>query len=317
MQTAWVIIQLVIGIVLLAWSSDRFLHASISLAKRWNWSPFVIGIVLVGFGTSFPELVLSFMASVRGSGMVAVGNVFGSNIANFLLVFGLSAVFFPIVVRRNLWAKDFPWLIGVSVTLALLLFTGTLTLWKGIVLIALLFAVIFFMLHRSKKETIVVDECVQQKIMKLSTSLTWWVLGLVLIALASEWLINSAVIIAKWAGLSELVIGLTVVSIGTSLPELAATMVSAWRKQSDIALGHLVGSNIFNSTVVLAMPAIFSAGKLPASIWVRDYPWMLVVTIVMWLLFIWQGKQKAFQRWLAGLLVLVYVSYISILLGIV
>jgi len=315
MESAWVIIQLVIGIVLLAWSSDRFLHASVSLAKRWNWSPFVIGVVLVGFGTSFPELVVSLVASVKGAAPVAVGNVFGSNIANFLFVFGLSACFFPIAVKRSVWARDFPWLIGVTVVLAAFLFSGTLTVWKGCVLIVMLLLVIFFMLHRSKKEPVSPDECVQKPIKSLWAAITWWILGLALIALASDWLIHSAVTIAHWAGLSELVIGLTVVTIGTSLPELAATMVSAWRKQSDIALGHLVGSNIFNSTIVLAMPALFASGPLPPTIWTREYPWMLGVTVLMWVLFMWQSKRIAFFRWLAGLLVLVYAAYIYLLLS--
>ena len=314
METAWVIIQLVVGIALLAWSSDRFLHASVSLAKRWNWSPFVVGVVLVGFGTSFPELIVSFVASVRGAAPVAIGNVFGSNIANFLLVFGLSAFFFPINVKRSVWARDFPWLVGVTVVLAALLLTGVLAIWQGVVLTVMLVVVVFFMLHRSKKEAIVVDESVQQKPMSFWASVVWWVLGLALIALASEWLIHSAVIIAHWAGLSELVIGLTVVTLGTSLPELAATLVSAWRKQADVALGHLVGSNIFNSTLVLAMPALFAPSKLPAEIWRRDYPWVLGVTIVMWLLLVWQSKHRAFARWLGGLLVLVYIVYVYSLL---
>jgi cation:H+ antiporter len=315
METAWVIVQLLVGVVLLAWSSDRFLHASVSLAKRWNWSPFVIGVVLVGFGTSFPELVVSFVASVRGAGQVAIGNVFGSNIANFLLVFGLSALLFPIAVKKSVWRRDFPWLIGVTVVLAVLLYSGLLSWWQGLVLVALLLIVIFFMLYRSKKEVVVVDgECVHQPIRSLAWSISWWILGLVLIALASEWLIRSAVVIAHWAGLSELVIGLTVVTLGTSLPELAATMVSAWRKQSDIALGHLVGSNIFNSTVVLAMPALFGVGRLPAAIWQRDYPWMLAVTLVVWLLLMWQARRPAFARWLAGLMVIAYVIYLYRLL---
>jgi cation:H+ antiporter len=314
MQTAWVLIQLVLGIALLAWASDRFLHASVSLAKRWNWSPFVIGVVLVGFGTSFPELIVSLIASARGAGQVAIGNVFGSNIANFLLVFGLSAFLFPIAVKKTVWRRDFPWLIGVTLILAVLLYTGSLSLWVGLVLIAMLLVVVFFMLHRSKKEVVVVDECVEQPARSLVWSISWWVLGLAVIALASEWLIQSAVVIARWAGLSELVIGLTVVTLGTSLPELAATLVSAWRKQSDIALGHLVGSNIFNSTIVLAMPAIFSVGKLPASIWLREYPWMLGVTLGVWLLLMWQGRRPAFARWLAGLMVLAYVIYIYRLL---
>lgn len=314
MGTAWVFIQLVVGIALLAWSSDRFLHASISLARRWNWSPFVVGVVLVGFGTSFPELIVSLVASVRGVAPIAVGNVFGSNIANFLLVFGLSAFFFPIAVKRSVWARDFPWLVGVTLVLAALLFTGVLVVWQGLVLIVMLSIVVFFMLARSKKEAIVVDDSVQQVPMSFGRALVWWVLGLVLIALASEWLIQSAVVIARWAGLSELVIGLTVVTLGTSLPELAATMVSAWRKQADVALGHLVGSNIFNSTLVLAMPALFASGKLPAGIWSRDYPWVLGVTLVIWLLLMWQSKRKAFARWLAGLLVLVYIAYVYSLL---
>ena len=311
MDITWIVLQLLAGILLLAWSSDRFLHASVSLAKHWNWSPFVVGVVLVGFGTSFPEWVIALTASVKGSGLVAVGNVFGSNIANFLLVFGLSAFCFPIAVNRVVWQRDFPWLLGVTALLSFLAFTGALRVWEGLVLLLMLVVVMSSMLHRSKKTAVDLDECVQDPPMNFGRSVCWWLLGLGMIVLASEWLIHSAVVIAHWMGLSELIIGLTVVTLGTSLPELAATLVSAWRGQSDVALGHLVGSNIFNSTAVLAMPALFSAGQLPLSVTERDYPWLLLVTVGMWFLLIWQSDKPRFNRWLAGGLVLVYIAYMG------
>lgn len=310
MEVTWIVLQLLAGIGLLAWSSDRFLHASVSLAKHWNWSPFVVGVVLVGFGTSFPEWVVSLTASVRGSALVAVGNAFGSNIANFLLVFGLSAFIFPIAVNRSVWERDFPWLLGVTALLAFLALTDALRVWEGLALLLLLVVVMSSMLRRSKKVGVDLDKCVLDAPMGFGRSVFWWLFGLALIVLASEWLIHSAVVIAHWAGLSELVIGLTVVTLGTSLPELAATLVSAWRGQSEVALGHLVGSNIFNSTAVLAMPALFSPGQLPISITERDYPWMLLVTVGMWFLLMWQSDKPRFNRWLAGGLVLVYVVYV-------
>ena len=310
MAVFWVVAQLILAMVLLAWSSDRFLHASISLAKRWNWSPLVVGMVLVGFGTSFPELVVSFFASIKGTPSVAIGNVFGSNTINFLMVFGLSACLFPIAVKRSLWKSDFPWLIGVTVILAFIVYSAQLSLLTGAFLIALLVLIVWVMIHRSRKNTVDLDAAVQANPMRFSTAVIWWFLGLVLIAVASEWLIHSSIIIAHWAGLSDLVIGLTVVTLGTSLPELAATLVSAWRKQSDIALGHLIGSNIFNSTAVLAMPAIFAPGRLPVGILTRDYPFMLGVTVLMWGLLAWQCRRSHFSRWLAAGLLLLYVGYL-------
>lgn len=310
-----VLVQLLVGIVLLAWSADRFLHASIALARRWNWSPIVIGIVLVGFGTSFPELVVSLSASVRGSGAVAVGNVFGSNIANFLLVFGVSACLFPIAVKRSVWARDYPLLLGLTVLLALILYSNLLSWPQGLMLTVLLVVIVVVTLKRGKKEQVAIDESVVHSAMLLWKAVLWWVISLVLIAVASECLIDSAVSIARLFGVSELVIGLTVVTLGTSLPELAATLVSAWRGQSDIALGHLVGSNLFNATLVLAMPAFFASGQLPVGIWHRDYPWMLAVTVLLWPLLIWQSKKTHFNRWLGGALILAYAIYLFTLLG--
>lgn len=309
MAITWMLLQLLVGIVLLVWSADRFLHASIALARRWNWSPIVIGIVLVGFGTSFPELIVSLSASVRGSGAVAIGNVFGSNIANFLLVFGLSACIFPIAVKRSVWARDYPWLLGLTFLLGVILYSNLLSWPQGLILTVCLGVIVFFTVRRGRKEQVAIDESVVHSSMPLWKAVLWWVISLLLIAVASECLIGSAVYFARLFGISELVIGLTVVTLGTSLPELAATLVSAWRGQNDIAVGHLVGSNLFNATLVLAMPAFFASGQLPAGIWERDYPWMLAVTVLLWPLLIWQSKKPYFNRWLAAGLVLAYVAY--------
>jgi cation:H+ antiporter len=306
---------LVIGAVFLALSADRFITASVAVAKYFNIPRIVIGIVLVGFGTSFPELIVSMFASLHGNGEIAVGNVVGSNIANIGLVLGLVALIIPIQVSSRLIKQELPILIFISIILGFIFWPSTLYRWEGVVLLLLLSFHLWWAFMKGSKEDAIMPQIEEEMKTGLSikAATMWWFVGLIILFVSSEIFIQSAVAIARWFHIDELIIGLTVVTIGTSLPELAATIVSALKKEYDIAAGHIVGSNIFNSLAVLAMPALINPGKISEMVIKRDYPVMLGFTLVLWLVLVLTPKEKQIGRIFGGVLLLGYVAYLCLL----
>ena len=311
-----IIIELVIGTGLLAFGADRFIVASASLARHLKIPALIAGIILVGFGTSFPELIVSAIASAHGKAQIAIGNVIGSNIANIGLVLGLATLIAPIKVHSRLIKREFPILIIISVFIGAMLWNGYLSRWEGIILFVIL-ALHFYWISVSvpKNRDPIVAELAQEKPIKMSVkkSIFWWVVGLVVLFGSSELLVDGAVGAAKLIGISDLIIGLTIVTIGTSLPEFAATIISALKKEHDIAIGHIVGSNIFNSLAVLAMPALIAPGNFSPEVVQRDYPIMLAFTIGLWLFtFLVPGKGEL-GRIFGGIFLLCYIGYLFLL----
>ncbi len=305
------ILLLIISAVVLAWSADRFVQASIAMARRWHWPPMVVGVVLVGFGTSFPELVVSLMASLRGKAILAVGNVVGSNIANLTLVLGLALLMFPIVASPRLFRLELPVLLVIS------LFVGGFLCWFGLgwpTLLCLLggLCLMLFLALRHPEEA--PPSSAVTEVQPFWRQLLWWLLGLFVLFISAECFVHAAVVIARAFGLSELLIGLTVVTLGTSLPEVAATLVSARRGQHDIAIGHLIGSNIFNLCAVLAMPALVSPVVLPNILLRRDYCWMLAITLLLWGTLYVCRRQHSLPKCFGVLLLLVYAAYMLVLI---
>lgn len=315
MNIAIFLVEIIIGAIVLAWSADRFIAASVTLAKHFKLSPLVIGVVLVGFGTSFPELIVSFFAAIHDSGDIAIGNVVGSNIANIGLVLGISALIAPIHVHSQLIKRELPALIAVSIIMGFIFWAGYLYFWEGFLLLAILALHLYWMLSRKPDQKDPIMPQIKQetqKTMSFKAGIIWWFIGLILLLGSSELFIVGAVGLAKLFHISELIIGITVVTLGTSLPELAATIASVLKNEHDIAIGHIVGSNIFNSLAVLAMPALFNPGKLSRWLMCRDYPVMLGYTIILWLVLSLSPK-KIIGRWLAGVLMLGYVTYLATL----
>ncbi len=310
-------IEIIIGAAVLGWSADRFIVSSSSLAKHLKLPSLVVGIILVGFGTSFPELIVSIIASMQNKAPIAIGNVIGSNIANIGLVLGLAAIIMPIKVNSRLIRREFPILIIVSVLIGVLLWNDYLGRWEGAVLLVMLAMHLYWIVTSApKKDDAIVAELEHEstKTMSLKPAIIWWFVGLVLIFLSSELLIHAAVHIAEHFGISELVIGLTIVTIGTSLPELAATIMSAIRKEYDIAIGHIVGSNIFNSLAVLAMPALIAPGSVSASLMHRDYPIMMAYTVILWLAMFCFSRQAKVGRLLGLVFLAGYLLYLASLI---
>ena len=278
---------LLVGLVLLYFGAEGLIRGSSSLALRLGLSPLVVGLTVVAFGTSTPELVVSLKAAYLGQGDISVGNVVGSNICNIGLILGLSALIIPIKVASQIVRIDTPIMIGVTGLALLLLGNGSVSRVEGIALFVLLVAYLVFSVILAKKDAadpLAAEFGEEIKISKRGVAVDLFMVvgGLVLLVLGARFLVDAAIDIAKAAGLSEAVIGLTIVAIGTSLPELATSLVAALKKEADIAVGNVVGSNIFNILGILGISAgvtpLTSAGITPIDLWV-----MAAFAIALWI----------------------------------
>jgi cation:H+ antiporter len=276
------------GLVLLVLGAEALVRGAAKLAARFGISPLIIGLTVVAFGTSAPETAVSIQASLNGSGDIAVGNVIGSNIANILLILGLSALVAPLLVSRQLVRLDVPVMIGAGMLTFALAWNGSISRLDGAVLLALLLLYTLFLVIASKREQrrIQVDQFAveygtdeQAKPFGWVSQLLLILLGLGLLVIGSNLLIEGAVALARALGLSELVIGLTVIAVGTSMPELATSLLAVYRGERDIAVGNIVGSCIFNLLLVLGAGALVSANGLSISpnALAFDLPVMLAV----------------------------------------
>ena len=271
-MTASTIIFLVLGLVLLVGGAEFLVRGASSLAISVGISPLVVGLTVVAFGTSSPELAVSVMSAFKGQADLALGNVVGSNIFNVLFILGLSAVIVPLVVAQQLVRFDVPLMIGASLLLMLLGWDGNLSRLDGILLFLGIVAYTVFLIHQSRRESSEAVKAEYDAEFSGKPGGSWLKnialigVGLAGLMLGSKWLVDSAVAIAQSCGVSELVIGLTIVAAGTSMPEVATSVVAAIRGERDIAVGNVVGSNIFNILCVLGLSSIVS----PAGVEVSD-----------------------------------------------
>jgi cation:H+ antiporter len=254
------IFVILISIALLSYGADILVKGASSLSLQLGISPLAIGLTVVAFGTSTPELVVSMSAALKGSGDIAVGNVIGSNICNIALILGLCALITPVAVQAKIFYIDIPFNLVVSIIVAIILLTTGIGMVQGVILVLALIAYTTFTLKYSKQENTTVvkefSEAVAHKPEKISKSIIFVILGFIALIAGGNLLVNSAVSLAKTFGISEAIIGLTIVAVGTSLPELATSVVAALRGQGDIAIGNVVGSNIFNILGILGATAI-------------------------------------------------------------
>jgi len=294
-----IIVGLLFGFALLIWSADRFVIGAVGLAHNFNISPIVIGVVVIGFGTSAPELLISGVSAWQGNSGLAIGNAIGSNITNITLILGVTALLTPILVARQTLLREFPALfIATGITL-LLLKDLQLSLMDALILIATLIIVITYLAtHSSNQEE---QECEQY--CSLAMSIVWTVIGLVLLLISSNILVDSSVKLAQFFGISDLVIGLTIVAIGTSLPELAASVTGALKHHTDLAIGNVVGSNIFNTLGVIGVPGLIHTYSIPNEVLTRDLPIMVGLTLLLLALAYFTHKGNGMHR-LSGLVLL-------------
>jgi len=281
--------SIIVGFALLIWGADRFVIGAAGLARTLNVSPLIIGLVIVGFGTSAPEMLVAGVAGWNGNTGLAIGNALGSNITNIALVLGVTAIVCPLVVHSALLKREFP-VLFIIMTLTLILFVdGNLSTLDGIIFLFGLVLFIAWMVHlgkQSRSDDPIESEFEEEipKELPISKAIFWLIVGLVILLLGAKAVVWGAVEIAQAFGISDLIIGLTVVAIGTSLPELATTITSAKKGEDDIAIGNIIGSNMFNLLGVLGIPAVINPATFDGNVLSRDMPIMFLLTIAIYLM---------------------------------
>jgi len=278
--------QLLGGFILLVWGADRLVAGASALARNMGVSPLIIGLTIVAFGTSAPELVVSGVAAYRGNPGLAVGNAIGSNIANIGLILGLTAIFYPLRVESETLKREYPLLMLIMVASFIMAADLVLNKTEGWLLLTGLVALIIWMvrfgMRRGTDDPLAEEfEAEIPRDMPTSKAVLWMTVGLVILPLSSTFLVDGAVFIARSLHVSEAVIGLTIIALGTSLPELAAAITSALRQEDDLAIGNVIGSNMFNILGVLGIAAIVNPVDVDSLILMQDFPVMFLFTILL------------------------------------
>ncbi|NWF35697.1 calcium/sodium antiporter [Mariprofundus sp. KV] len=314
------IVAILVGFALLVWSADRFVEGAAVAARHLGMPPLMIGMVIVGFGTSAPEMVVSAMAAMDGSPNLALGNALGSNIVNTALILGITALIAPIAVNSDIVRRELPLLLLICGLLGMLLWDNELTAFEAIVLLGGFFLLLVWSIYsalRGQGDNLgnEIQELIKVESMPLGKSIFWLTAGLILLIVSSRILVWGAVTIAEAIGISDLVIGLTIVALGTSLPELAASVIAARKGEHDIAIGNIVGSNMFNILAVVGISGVIA--PMPAiapEVLLRDWSTMMALTVV--LLMMAYGFRKDFgriNRLEGALLLLSFIVYTSYL----
>ena len=313
------IAAVLIGLILLIWSADRFVDGASATASHLGMSPLLIGLTIVAFGTSAPEMLVSTMAALDDAPGLAIGNAIGSNIANIALVLGATALVSPLPIKGNLVRVELPILTLATMGAGIVLLDYYLdAIDSGLLLLGLVVCLYLFTRYQQDYSQEASQDHSQDKKepltkMSLKVGIVWLLVGLVLLALGSRILVGGAVYIATSLGVSEMIIGLTIIAIGTSLPELAASIMSARKGQHGIALGNVIGSNIFNLLGVMAIPALISPVVIEADALWRDYGLMLMLTLFILALGFKARRGGHISRPIGGLLLLIYVMYMFLL----
>ena len=286
-------IFIVSGLFLLFFGGESLLKGSVSLARNLGLSKLLVGAVIVGFGTSMPEMTVSVGAALKGSSEIALGNIVGSNIANILLIIGLSILIFPITISGPAVRRDAAVMMAASVLLCCFALLGYLNMLAGIFMLAALVAYVYFSYQSDKKRTNTAAENLEQeiegeKLLKPFVAVGFSVLGLALLVGGAYLLVEGAISIARSFGITEAVIGLTIVAVGTSLPELATSIVAAMRKHADVIIGNIVGSNIFNIFAILGVTAIIQPIPFMGQIANFDV-WIMLAVALLLSAFLWFG----------------------------
>ncbi len=303
---------MIVGFVVLVWAADRFVLGAAGAARNFGVSPLVIGLTIVGFGTSAPEFLVSAIAAATGSESLCVGNAIGSNITNVTLVLGMSALVAPMAVVGSVLRRELPILILCMLLATGLMLDGHLGFVDGWILAGALVVMmgwIVWLGMRSESPDEPSDEIPDD--MSNLMAVVWIVLGLGLLLGSSRMLVWGASELARMMGVGELVIGLSVVAIGTSLPELAASVMAARRGEHELAVGNVIGSNMFNTLGVLALPGIISPHEIDPMVLRRDLPMMFLVTLVFFLMTKFFQRPSHVSRLEGGILLFGFVAYMA------
>lgn len=308
------IVYIIAGFLILLWAADRFVLGASVIARNLGVAPLVIGMTIVGFGTSAPEILISAVSSLDGNPGLAIGNALGSNITNIALVLGFTSLLVPMTIKSETLKREYPILLAVTLGSLVLLMDGNFSRVDGIILITSMFLIIYtvtMLALRSRKTDPIVHEFEDEMPPEMNTGVAslWFLLGLVLLLIGSKLLVLGAVNIAQAMGVSDVIIGLTIVAIGTSLPELAATLMSAWKKEFDIAIGNVIGSNMFNLLAVLGIPGAIKPGPVPEGILERDFPVMISLTVMLFIMSYGFRRDGRINRIEGGILFACFLGY--------
>ncbi len=318
MTTALFIVAILAGFAILIWGADRFVEGASSIATNLGVSPLLVGLTIVGFGTSAPEMLVSALAAFDGVPALGIGNAIGSNITNIGLVLGITILVTPLTVHSDTLKREFPMLAFVMAVATYLVWDLELDFQDGLILfsgfIITLFGMAYLAIHSSKSDKLEQEFEQEAAAHKMSTpkAVASFLIGLTALLIGSKALVWGATGVAHLLGVSDLVIGLTIVAIGTSLPELAASVISALKNEHDIAIGNILGSNMFNLLAVLAMPGLIQASSIDPMLLIRDFSFMFVLTIALYL-FAKTGRQGKIGRVAGTLMLVTYIGYNGLL----
>jgi cation:H+ antiporter len=312
-------ILFVVGFYILIKGADLLVDGSSSIARKLNISNIVIGLTIVAFGTSAPEFIVNIFASAKGNTEIAIGNILGSNIANILLILGIASIIYPISAKKNTVLKEIPFSLLAALLVAItandVLIDGNpasvITRIDGLVFIGFFIIFLYYTISITKSDSDINETPIKE--LSTAKSTAYILIGLTGLVLGGKWIVDGAVTIAESLNISQSLIGLTVVAVGTSLPELATSAVAAYKKQSDIAIGNVVGSNIFNVFWILGASAIIRPLPFNMDSNVDIFVNILASVILFFAMYV--GKKHVLERWQGVLLVLFYVGYIAFLIA--
>jgi cation:H+ antiporter len=315
-------LAIAIGFVGLIWSADRFVNGAAAIAAKFGMPTLLIGLTIVAFGTSEPEILVSLNAGRVGAGSLAVGNAVGSNLANIGLVLGITALIAPLPISKRLLRREVLFVAAATLAGGWALYDLIITWYEALALLALLGFIIFLLIrqrseHPEMAEAEEVEELSHLGYISMSKAWGLFGIGLILLIVSSDILVWGATETAKQFGVSELIIGLTIVAIGTSLPELAASVASAMKGHHDIALGNVLGSNMFNLLAVMALPGFFGDLAVEPLAFARDFAAMTAITVLLFTMMIiavmMQKQRPQLARWTGLLMLGPYIGYFVVL----
>lgn len=304
------ILYLALGFIVLFFSGKYLVVGGVQLAKYFRIPTLVIGLTVVALGTSAPELLVSLKAALSGHPDISIGNVVGSNISNIALVLGITAIIFPIPVARKLIRFDWPIMMGISILFYIFAINGILTWWEGFVFVSIVIIFNIYSIYKGRKSNGDTEEN--------KANVAWFWSVLIILAssvgliFGADWLVKGASCLARDLGVSERIISVSIIAFGTSVPELATSIVAALRKETDISIGNIIGSNIFNIAAILGITSLVTPITVSAAIISSDIIWMLGISLLLFVLMV--VKRKELSYWSGGILLLSYSSYIYFLL---
>ncbi len=313
-----------LGFILLIKGADLLVDGAVAIANKFKVSPIIIGLTIVAFGTSLPELIVNIFASIEGNTDLAIGNIVGSNIANILLILGISAMIYPLAVQKQTTYNEIPFSLLAALVLGILAndvlldsnagaSIDILSRSNGLLLLCFFIIFMYYVVSLSKKSaTHDIPEEVQVQ-MNSYKAVIYVVLGMVGLTVGGNWIVDGAVFMATQFGISQALVGLTVVAIGTSLPELATSAVAAYKKNTDIAIGNVVGSNIFNIFWILGISSVIK--PLPFNAALNQDIFISIIASFLLFIFLFIGKKQLLERWQGLMFTLMYIAYIVYLVN--